>query len=791
MFRPDLIRHNLLVSYRSFLHNKNTFFINLTGLSTGLACVFLIFLWVNDELHVDKFFEHDKQLFQVLQSVQGPNGIETIEATPGPLARTLKEEMPEIQYATSVIPATFNVGQGVVGVEDIRFKAAGKYASRDFFQVFSYRLLQGERSEVLSEKNGVVISEALALRLFQGSENAIGRTIDWQANGIAGPCMISGVFADPPPNATDRFDLVLNYQWYLDHFPEAGWGDSSPRSFVLLKHGTRSDGLQGKIKNFIHTKDDHSNAVLTLQRYSDRYLYDHFENGEVAGGRIEYVRLFMVIAFFILAIACINFMNLSTAKASARVKEVGVKKVVGAGRGLLVVQYLTESLLIAGLSLVTAVLIALSLIPGVNAITGKSLQLGFTSWGMLGMLGITFSAGILAGAYPALFLSGHNAITVLKGQLKSSTGERWVRKGLILFQFTVSMLLIVSVVVVYKQIELIQSGRNLGYNRDHVVYFSVDQPGKAFAGALRNIPGVISVGGGSLTAGKQLGGTNDVRWAGKEPDDQTFFSTFWLGYDLIETLGIEIKEGHSFSEAFGSPYQAILNEEAVRRMGLQDPLGKTLQVGGDEREVVGIVNDFYFESFYETVKPCILLLAPMEYAPKLSVRIRAGTEKATIAKLKAVYEAYYPGLVFDYKFMDEDYQKLYASEKRVAVLSRYFAGMAVVISCLGLFGLAMFTTDRRKKEIGIRKVMGAGVFGIIRMLTGGFTKIVLFAVALALPAGYWLATHWLAQFTLHIGLYWWYFLGPAVLLLIIAWATVGVQTVRAARVNPVKSLKEE
>ena len=446
MFRPDLIRHNLLVSYRSFLHNKNTFFINLTGLSTGLACVFLIFLWVNDELHVDKFFEHDKQLFQVLQSVQGPNGIETIEATPGPLARTLKEEMPEIQYATSVIPATFNVGQGVVGVEDIRFKAAGKYASRDFFQVFSYRLLQGERSEVLSEKNGVVISEALALRLFQGSENAIGRTIDWQANGIAGPCMISGVFADPPPNATDRFDLVLNYQWYLDHFPEAGWGDSSPRSFVLLKHGTRSDGLQGKIKNFIHTKDDHSNAVLTLQRYSDRYLYDHFENGEVAGGRIEYVRLFMVIAFFILAIACINFINLTTARSVLRAEEVAVRKVLGSQRRQLIAQFFTESIMYVGTSLVLALVLTRAVLPLFNDFADKQLTLQILLQPILltSVLGFAALTTFITGIIPATVLSSFTPARILKDKIASLKGRNWLREGLVVMQFAISAALIIG-----------------------------------------------------------------------------------------------------------------------------------------------------------------------------------------------------------------------------------------------------------------------------------------------------------------------------------------------------------
>lgn len=791
MIRPDLIRHNLLISYRGFLRNKSAFLINLAGLSTGLACVFFIYFWLHNEWQVDKFLENDAQLFQVLQSISRPAGIEAIEATPSRLAAALQDDIPEVVAATTVIPATFNAGKGVIALGDTRLKASGKYASADFFRVFPYPLLAGAYDRLLVQKNDVVISESLAVKLFQNPENAIGKSIDWQTRSLGGPAVVSGVFASLPANATDQFDLVLNYNWYLEHFPEGGWADSSPRTFVLLRQGTTAGLLEGKVKDFLRTKDDQLAATLSLQRYSDRYLYDRFENGRPVGGRIEYVRLFVVIALIILAIACINFMNLSTAKASGRAKEVGVKKVVGASRSVLISQYLSEAMLIAALSFVLAMALVAVFLPRFNEITDKELHLSFDPAALFGLFGITLFAGFLAGAYPAFFLSGHQAVAVLKGRLKASVSELWVRKGLILSQFAVSMLLIVSVIVVYRQINLIQSGKSLGYERDQVLYFDVDQPSEAFVSDLRNIPEVLSVGGGNLTAGKQLGGTSDLKWPGKADDDQTFFSTFWLSYDLIETLGMEVAEGRSFSESFGSPYQLMLNETAIQRMGLKDPIGKSVQVGGEERQIVGIVRDFHFESFYEAVKPCVLLLAPMQYAPKLSVKIRSGAEKGTIAKLKDIYESYYPGLVFDFQFMDEDYQELYAAEKRVAVLSRYFAAMAIIISCLGLFGLAMFTADRRKKEIGIRKVLGAGVLGIVKMLTGDFTKIVLLGISVAVPVSYWLTSRWLARFTLRIDLSWWYFLVPAILVLLIAWLTVGIQTLQAARVNPVQSLKEQ
>ncbi|MEZ4899757.1 MAG: ABC transporter permease, partial [Saprospiraceae bacterium] len=568
LLRGDLLRHHLLISYRGFLRNKSTFLINLVGLTTGLTCVFLIALWVNDELHVDKFLPNDQQLFQVLQTVQGPNGMETIEATPGPLATALQVDLPEVRFATKVIPATFNAGQGVIAVEEKHLKASGKYASRDYFHVFSYPLLQGDPSQVLSQKNGVVISQSLAIRLFESPANAMGRQIDWHSPGVSGPCVVSGVFASIPVNATDHFDLVLSYDWYLDNTPEGGWGDSSPRTYVLLKAGTRPDQFRSKIRDFLTTKDNHISSLLALQRYSERYLYDRFENGIAVGGRIDYIRLFVLIGCFILAIACINFMNLSTAKAGVKVKEVGIKKVVGAARSQLIMQYLTESLLVAITSFLLASGLVAALIPKFNEITGKELPININQVLVLGLLGVALITGLVAGAYPALFLSGHQAIKVLKGKLGISNRELWIRKGLILFQFSVSLLLIVSVIVVSRQIDFIQSGKQLGYDREHVIYFSVDQPGDAMISALENIPEVLSVGGGSLTAGKQLGGTNDVKWAGKPENNQTFFSAFWLSYQLIETLNMKIKEGRSFSESFGSPDQVILNEKAVAQMGL-------------------------------------------------------------------------------------------------------------------------------------------------------------------------------------------------------------------------------
>ncbi len=785
-----MIRHNFLLTFRNFKRYKTSFLINLIGLSSGLACALLIYLWVQDELSVDKFFDKDDRLFQVMQNMHRDDGMETIEATPGLLAKSLKEELPEVVYSVSVIPPTFNASKGVVSVDDVQIKTSGQYVSEDYFKVFSYKLLYGDKSQVLSGKNSMVISENLALKLFKSAENAVGKIIAWKTQEISGLCLISGIFETLPANATNQFDLLLNYAWFEETNPSDGWGSSSPHTYMLLKEDTRPDQFNAKIRDFIKTKDANSDATLFAQRYSDRYLYGSYENGMPAGGRIAYVKLFSIIAVFILAIACVNFMNLSTAKASRRLKEIGIKKAIGANRNSLIFQHLQESTLMAFLSLALAVLLVTLFLPQFNQITGKQLTLHPDSQLILSVLGITLFTGLMAGSYPAFYLSGFQPVAVLKGKLSTTLSGEGLRKGLVIFQFTLSVMLIVSVLIVYQQIELIQS-KNLGYEREHVLYFDTENMSNAFASEIKNIPGVLDVGGGNLTPGKALGGTSGISWEGKVPDDNIFFSTLWLSYGLIETLGMEMAQGSSFSENFGSPNQIIFNEKAMEAMGLTDPIGKNVTIGGEERQIVGIVKNFHFESLYEEVKPCALLLAPIHFAPKVSVKIQTGTEKATIKALQKVYQAHNPDLVFDFKFMDDDYQALYAAEQRVSTLSRYFASIAILISCLGLFGLAAFTAERRLKEIGIRKILGASDFGIVRLLSGDFTKMVILAIAIALPLSYFIAQQWLESFAYRIDLQWWYFAGAGLLALLIAWFTVGLQTVKAARVNPVECLRDE
>ncbi len=785
-----MLKHNLLFAYRNFKRDKISFAINLTGLTSGLVCALLIFLWVNDELSVDRFLENDEQLFQVMQNRKGADGIGTIEATPGQLAKALAEEVPEVKYAVTVVPASFNSSKGVISASDKQVKSAGQYVSEDFFDVFSYKILYGNRNTMLSDRNSVVISQELASKLYGGSGNAVGKVLNWSAQEISGQYSVSGVFDLPDEHATQQFDLLLNYKLFEEVNPGTGWGSSSPCTYVLLEKGTSRRLFNEKIRDFIHSKDANLDMTIFAQRYSDRYLYGHYENGNPAGGRIEYVRLFSLVAVFILIIASINFMNLTIAGGLGKIKEAGIRKTIGAGRRSLILQKLGESMILAFAALSLSLFLIYILLKPFNNLTGKNLVFSFDGQLMLTIVGIAVATGLLAGGYPAFYLSRFSPVDVLKSKRNLSSGGIWGRKGLVIFQFIVSVILIVSVVVVYEQMTFVRS-KNLGYNRDHVIYFDVSNMSPAVLSEIRNIPGVVNAAGGNMQAGSPLGGTSGIDWEGKHPDDQTFFSVKWVGYDLIETLGMTMAVGKAFSEDFGSSDQVILNETAVRTMGLTDPVGQRISVEGEEKEIIGVIKDFNFASLYEKVKPCVLLAAPIQFAPKVSVRMKAGTEKETLESLKKIYQNYYEGRTFDYKYMDDDYQRLYVAERRVSALSKYFAGLAILISCLGLFGLTAFTARQRTKEIGIRKVLGSSATGIAKLLSSELTRMVIVAVVIALPVSYMIADRWLESFAYRIELKWWYFAAAGLMTLLISWITVSIQTVRAALVNPVEALRYE
>ena len=791
-----MLRHNLVIIFRSLSRFKRTFVINLVGLSVGLASALLIFLWVNDELSVDKFHEKDERLYQIVANFQENGGWNTIIDTPGPLAHTLAEDMPEIEYVATLAPPNWRGFDGfILTVDKQNIKATGEYAGKDYFNIFSYGLIQGDADQVLADKNSIVISDELAMKLFDTTQGVVGKTIELNHQQ---EYLVTGLFTKTPFASSVHFDFVLPFDAYLDVAPwYKDWNNWGPHTYVVLREGTDPGAFNARIKDFFQVKQngDKTAPQLLATRYSDNYLHGNFENGVQSGGRIAYVNLFSAIGLFILVIACINFMNLSTAKAAVRTKEVGVKKALGAGRKRLAVQFIGESMLMTFLSLVVAVILVVIALPQFNLITGKELSFTLTAQLVAALAGITLVTGLVAGSYPAIYLSGFNPVNVLKGKLKNSTGEVWVRKGLVAFQFTLSIVLIVSVLVVYKQIEFVQNA-NLGYDKVNVIYFEVEgrvkENAETFLSEIKRIPGIKNA---ASTTSDMTGHSWSVGldWEGKANDDKARTELMAVNPDFLETLGLEVKEGRFFSRDFGSDTtRVVVNEAAAKVMGFENAIGKLVK-GNGSLEIIGVVKDFHLESFHEEVKPQLFVLHRRNFAPPslIMARLEAGREKETLERLDNFYKAYNPGFPLDYTFIDDDYQALYTSEQRVSTLSKYFAGLAILISCLGLFGLAAFTAQRRIKEIGIRKILGSSDFGIVRLLSSDFTRTILIAIMIALPLSYFITMKWLAGFAYRIDLEWWFFAGSGCLALVIALFTVALQTVSASRINPTECLKHE
>ncbi len=786
-----MFRHTILLIYRTFKKNKSNFFINLIGLSCGLASVLIIYLWVGDELSFDKYHKNDSRLFQVMSNTKSDKGIETKHDTPHALAEALPQEMPEVEYATTVTPNLFFPAFTLSG-NNKKVKGVGKFAGKNFFKIFSYSLIHGNESNVLSNKNGIAVSESQAKSLFGAANDIIGKTVVYELPGLKKDCIITGVFKDVPMNSSEHFDFVVSFEAFKEIMDmQPSWSAEPFVTYLTLKQGTNAGRFNNKLTAYYQAKSKVYNVSLFLQPFSDNYLYSKYENGKVAGGRIEYVRLFSLIAVFILVISCINFINLSTAKAAKRVKEIGIKKVIGAGRKVLILQYLAESLLMSFLALMVAIILAILVLPEFNEVTQKSLHVYFNTKICLLLASITLLTGLLSGIYPALYLSGFKPGIILKGRLVNSIAEQLTRKGLVVFQFSLSIIFIVSVIILYKQLDYVQH-KNLGFNKTNVIYFELEgdtsKDPNAFLGEIQKTPGIEMASSmiGSLL-GDQFSGQGVIKWDGKTIP----VHSFGVNYGMIETLGIKIKEGRSFSESFGSNNsQLILNEAAVEAMGLKNPIGTVIKGQGNNTEIIGVVKNFHFQSLHEKIEP-MSFRVDHQGASTIVVKIMKGKEKEALNHLENVYKSFNPGLTFQYKFLDQDYQALYASEKQVSILSQYFAGLSILISCLGLFGLSAFTTEMRFKEIGIRKVLGSSIFGIVRLLSREFTKLVVIASCIAMPLSYLIAKNWLDNFAFRIDLRWWYFCGAGLITITVALVTVSFQSFKAALLNPVKALKAE
>jgi len=773
--------------------------LNLLGLSSGLAFTFLIFLWVNDEISIDKFHEKDEQLFKVMYNYKTENDVLTLDLTPSPLAPALVTEMPEVEKAVSVNRfIDWFEGKGVAAVGENQLKAQGIFATKDYFDVFSYKLIDGDKNLVLADKQGVVISRNLAMKLFKSTENILGKPIQWNHRMVfRTPLHVAGIFENLPGNSTDKFDIIFNYDLLLEGDKYAGnWNATYAETYLILKKGTNSEQFGKKIMDFAKVKDPSTKAgTLFLVKYSDKYLHGKYTNGVQIGGRIEYVRMFSVIAVFILLIACVNYMNLSTAQASKKFKAIGISKTLGASRKNLLLQFLGESFLMSLISAVISIIFVVVLLPLFNEITGKQISLNIDFKMVSIFISIVFITSLLSGIYPALYFSGLNPLATLKGKLVNSFGEIMLRKGLVVFQFSLSVCFIIGFLLIRKQMDYLQS-KNLGYNRENIITFQregdLGENPDVFLSEIKQIPGVQQAASMAQTILNGNDAQSGFSWRGVDADKEYQFKSPRIGYDVIETLGMQMTQGRSYSRQFNDDNtKIILNESALRKMALEKPIGKIIKYGNSESQIIGIVKDFQYGSMHQAIEPLIFRFRNAGQAANVIVKIKAGSDQNVIKQIENYYKKFHPEYPFEYSFLDADYNALYKSEEKVGKLSNLFSVLAIFISCLGLFGLATFTAQKRQKEIGIRKVLGASVFGISTLLSKDFIKLVVIAIAIACPLAYYFANNWLHNFAYHIDVDWRVFAFAGIAAILIALLTVSFQAVKTAIANPVKSLRTE
>jgi putative ABC transport system permease protein len=789
-----MIRNYFLVAWRNMIRNKAFSGINILGLALGMTCSLLIMLWIQDERSVDGFHDNGRQLYQVYERDYFDGKVHASFPTQGLVAEELKKQIPEIQYSSSLEWNSTNTFEAQNKIS----KMSGSFAGADFFTMFSYPLLEGTPQTALNTLEGVAISRKMANLFFGSPEAAIGKTIRYENSDNF---RVSAVFEDLPANSSQQFDFLRSWIAFKKENADwiDNWGNTDAPTFIQLRPDANLEKVRTEIKDFVYRYQQKSKGFrveLDLISYPEKYLHSTFKNGQIDGGRIEYIRLFSFVAVFILLIACINFMNLATARSTKRAKEVGVRKVVGAARPVLMAQFMGEAILLTFFSILLAILLTTLLLPAFNDLTGKQLSLPVRQplfW--TAMLGLLLIAGFVSGSYPAIFLSSLNPIRVLKGSLQFRGGATFFRKALVVFQFGLSIIFLVGMIVMYRQMDYIQRA-NMGFDRDNLLYMPLEgelsNKYELFKQEAESLPAIQQVSKIRQPPTSLYTHTGDVRWTGKAPDLVASFVQSDVGYDFVKTMKLKLVQGRDFSRDFPTDSAGfIVNEAAVKKMGYTDPIGKPVWRGRYEGKIIGVLQDFHFASLHQAIEPLIIQMNEDRHWGTLLVRLRAGRDKEGLAGLEKLCKELNPAFPFTYQFSDAEYNKAYRGEQLVSKLANYFAFLAIFISSLGLLGLAMFTAGQRTREIGVRKVLGANVPAIVALLSKDFLGLVLIAVVIASPLAWYIMYRWLLDFVYRTPISWWIFVVAGLSAVLIAFLTVSVQAIHSARANPVKSLRSE
>ncbi len=791
-----MFKNYLKATLRNLWKNKTYSFLNIFGLAIGIVCAGVIFLWVEDEVNFDSTHVKRNRLYALQANWDYEGNIRTFASTPGLTGPAIKEEIPGIANAcrmTDFAPSLlFNVGEKTV-------YASGRYADASLFEMFTLPFLEGNPATAFKDLHTIVITQKTAKRFFGEDKNIVGRRVkvDNQQEYV-----VSGVLKDLPQNSTLQFDWVSPFEIYYQQRKDAlnDWLSNSPYTYVELEPNADPAAIDKKLYSFIQQKAPTAINHLFLFSMNDWRLHENFENGKQTGGRITYVRMFSLIAWIILFIACINFMNLATARSEKRAREVGVRKVMGAGKRGLIAQFIGEALLMAMFACALAVLIIWLLLPLANALMDKSLTLGLQEpMHMLALVVITLVCGLVAGSYPSLYLSSFNPIAVLKGLNTTTGGATFVRKGLVVLQFSVSIILIISTAIIYQQIQHVKN-RDLGFNKEHLL--SIDLKANMlnnFSAIRQDLLNTGMVENVALSDHPTIYGGNNtgaLNWPGKPENSDILISTRLAGSGFISTMGMQLLEGRDFKETNTDTLNVIITSSFAKMMGSGSALGKKIEAPRSSGEtmfltVTGVVKDYVYGDMYRSPDP-VMFYNLTQFGNIMYLRLKGTADPVkAIGAIEKVITKANPGYPFDYIFVDDQFNSMFQSEMLVNRLSRVFAVLAIIISCLGLFGLAAYTAERRTKEIGIRKVLGASVTSITGLLSKDFLQLVIVSCIVAFPLAWWAMSSWLQQYAYRVTIHWWVFLLAGIAAMIISLITISFQSVRAALMNPVKSLKAE
>ncbi len=785
-----MFKNYLKVAFRNIKRHKGYSFINLTGLAIGMACCLLISLWVLDELSFNRFHTQVDQLYRVEFDQNYSGKLFHVTVSPYPMARALEAEIPEIEHAVR----STSMGELLVQYGDtILYQDGIRAVDPAFLEIFTFPLVRGDAKTALSDPLSMVVTEELAEKYF-GREDPLGKTISINSRHTF---RITGVMQDIPQNSDFHFNMLLSFKFLEDEgLTNDSWQSNNIPTYIKLRADASAAQVTAKITELNARHRDIEDLTFSLMPLARIHLYSHF--GFDTGPRAsQYVYIFSVIAFFVLLTACINFMNLSTARSAKRAKEVGIRKVVGAVRGEITRQFYGESLLFTLISLVIALGLVVVALPFFNSLTGKSISFRlYNTWRLLGGLaGVALVTGLISGSYPALFLGSFQPIRTLRGKLKSGPGSTLFRRVLVVVQFTLSISLIIGTGVVYSQLNYIKS-KSLGYEKEYTVYLPMRGVDRSLYTQLKSElmrnPGLRGVSGARHRPSAIGSNTDDAQWEGRDPEiDVSTFMT-QVDYDFFQTMGIDLVEGRSFSREFSTDRESayIINEELVKVMGVDSAVDLRFGWGNPDGQVIGVVKNFHFLPLKRAIEPLVITLNP-DSVNFVMIRLSSQEIPSSLAFIEKTWKRIVPDFPFEYRFLNEDFDAFYRSEERMGNILKYFAGLAVFIACLGLLGLASFAAEQRTKEIGIRKILGASSPQITALIYREFVFLLGAATLVAWPVSYFVMRGWLQDFAYRTGISAVVFILAALAAALSALLTVGFQALKASRANPIKALRYE